>query len=594
MAKAGTNKNKIDVKKFAIELDGAFNLSELNAFYRSHLGAGGPTRKYELATQLATFFTCEQLKATFEKLEPLEKLAVSEAVHSEDGFDPEMFEAKYGMCPAFRLDFKNAPSAAWLFMRYEVFRGHRARPSLEACLKSIVPLPQGAQINITRTPLREVFKEDKAAQVEYFARSELAQVELGAMLKAVQDGLIVVSEKTGLPSSDTLAKISRIIKSDYYQWLDAADYKPIGPMRAFAWPMLLTHARLVVQDGKKLKVASSAKNAKSLHDVELLREIWFAFIECAFDELSRISSVKGPRNGRYSMSTSRIRRRAIVETLKQCPQDAWIEFDEFIRFLRASGNTFVVSYQPWNMYSSYGAALGMVGDQLLQELYVRAFLFEYASTLGLIDIAVVPPEFSRRNCESGYFENFSRYDGLLYFRINEVGAFCLSETANSKFTSVDAPKLSVRPSLRIAHVEGNLSIANKLILDAFAEYIADGVWDLSRARAIAACEAGQDIGDLHELLTTLDEQELPDQVETFISQVRSRFTAVESAGAAELFTCRDSAIAQEISSHTLMKDLCSLVGEKQLVVMQNKVEKFRKTLHTIGYGSVETVRNQRR
>jgi hypothetical protein len=42
-----------------------------------------------------------------------------------------------------------------------------------------------------------------------------------------------------------------------------------------------------------------------------------------------------------------------------------------------------------------------------------------------------------------------------------------------------------------------------------------------------------------------------------------------------------------------MKDYCYLVGEKQLVVKTNKIAIFRKTLHAIGYGTVEAAKNQR-
>ena len=67
--------------------------------------------------------------------------------------------------------------------------------------------------------------------------------------------------------------------------------------------------------------------------------------------------------------------------------------------------------------------------ELLQGRYALCLLFEYAATLGLIDVAYVAPAGVRRDFRSLWgtddLDFLSRYDGLLYFRLNPLGAYCL-------------------------------------------------------------------------------------------------------------------------------------------------------------------------
>jgi hypothetical protein len=54
-----------------------------------------------------------------------------------------------------------------------------------------------------------------------------------------------------------------------------------------------------------------------------------------------------------------------------------------------------------------------------------AFLFEYVATLGVIDVAYIPPTGSRNDFHDRWgtddFTCLSRYDGLMYLRINALG-----------------------------------------------------------------------------------------------------------------------------------------------------------------------------
>ncbi len=75
------------------------------------------------------------------------------------------------------------------------------------------------------------------------------------------------------------------------------------------------------------------------------------------------------------------------------------------------------------------------------------FLFEYAATLGLIDVAYIRPEHAEIDFDdyanTGSIEFLSRYDGLKYFRINPSGAYCLGLTNVYESSAPHKGRLSV-------------------------------------------------------------------------------------------------------------------------------------------------------
>jgi len=116
------------------------------------------------------------------------------------------------------------------------------------------------------------------------------------------------------------------------------------------------------------------------------------------DELSRVECVKGQTGkGKHGLTAVAPRRNAIADALTECPAGAWISVADFLRFMRASGTDFTVTRDPWDLYiceAHYGS-LGSGSEDILEERYLLGFLLEYAATLGLIDVALIPPAGAR-------------------------------------------------------------------------------------------------------------------------------------------------------------------------------------------------------
>ena len=90
----------------------------------------------------------------------------------------------------------------------------------------------------------------------------------------------------------------------------------------------------------------------------------------------------------------------------------------------------------WRLYviDSYYGSLGYAGPRawdLVEGRYALCVLFEYAATLGLIDVAYTDPRGARDDYRALWGADqlscLSRYDGLAAVRVNELGAAVLHD-----------------------------------------------------------------------------------------------------------------------------------------------------------------------
>ena len=234
------------------------------------------------------------------------------------------------------------------------------------------------------------------------------------------------------------------------------------------------------------------------------------------------------------------RRETIADTLLDCPANQWIDPEKFSGYMLAEGFEFEVSHNLSKLYvgelryGNFGYA-GYGGWNIVQFRYLLCLLFEYAATLGLIDIAYVHP--------SGAMDDFSdqwgaddlawlsRYDGLRAFRITNLGAYCLGITLDFKPTQpASSLKLTVLPDLTIRMRSGTVQTAEQMLLETWAEPVDTGTWRLEPARAREAVERGQSADDFAAFLQRCDSQPLPQTLEGFLKSSVSDGRALRNCG----------------------------------------------------------------
>jgi hypothetical protein len=634
------NNPEIPDLRAALELLTVDKLKELLNLLPSGTKA---TRKADLIAVVEHGLSGEKLKALWEKLDETQKLAVAETIYSADGyFNASRFKVKYGVLPLFEnkkegRGYGATPTVLRLFIHPASTYGSAASgyvpEDLNRRLASLVKKPTASPLPLVDELPDYVEMEDEehewqeddpgitlidlggvntmpaqppkvnvsTVEIPLIRRdTEVdALAELTVMLRLIDQGKLAVSDKTYLPGAAALRELgNRLNRGDFYppEAISPDGVDSIGPIKAFAWPLLLQTAGLAELHGKKLALTKTGRAALGKPVAETLRLIWQRWMKGKqFDEFNRIDAIKGQTGkGKRSMTSAAGRRAVIEASLKQCPPGAWINFEGFSRYMKANGHDFEITREPWDLYIAhveYGSFghWGFHDWHILQKRYLACLLFEYAATLGLIDVAYIEPW--EAEWDFGILwgvdelDFLSGYDGLMYFRLNPLGAYCLG-LADTYQPSRPQTKtvLQVLPSLHVSVVSGSPTQEEGLFLGTWAERNSETLWRLDRGKILESVERGQRIAELRDFLTARDDQGLPETVEGFLAQTSQQANALKNTGTVLLIECQDEAIAELIATHEQAKSISQRVGPTHFAVKPDAEERFRQAMHSLGYG----------
>jgi hypothetical protein len=272
----------------------------------------------------------------------------------------------------------------------------------------------------------------------------------------------------------------------------------------------------------------------------------------------------------------------------------WFAVDDFWRLMRGTGRGFslVGERDAWKLYlfeQEYGS-LGYEDKHAWEQLqgrFVLAFLFEYAATVGLLDVAYVPPQDARGDFWDRWGADdlscFSRYDGLLYVRINPLGAWLLGQVEEYRpATPQKTDVLRVLANLDVVATRPP-SAADRLTLERFADETSTTVWKLSAAKILGVVEHGGRIEELREFLTARAAGDVPAAVETFLADLQRKAEQLQDGGPARLIECASEHVAAELASDRQLKGKCVLAGDRHVVVREADLAAVRKAVRRLGY-----------
>ena len=185
------------------------------------------------------------------------------------------------------------------------------------------------------------------------------------------------------------------------------------------------YKRQAVLSGKTLQLTKAGQKALTDPVEKTLAQVWRHWLKTTvFDELRRVDCIKGQTGkGKRGLTAVAGRRAALHQALRGCPPGQWIGVNDLFRQMWANGAGFEITRDPYNLYVSQpGYDLGSEDYRhwrLLQARYALCVLFEYAATLGLIDVGYIPPHDARPDYGELWMiaslPFFSRYDGCLLY-----------------------------------------------------------------------------------------------------------------------------------------------------------------------------------
>ncbi|MFC6093689.1 helicase-associated domain-containing protein [Saccharothrix lopnurensis] len=418
---------------------------------------------------------------------------------------------------------------------------------------------------------------------------EEALANLRAVLELCAAGEVRCSDKTSRPSAATVRTVgAHLVRGDFY---------PEEPIAAFAWPLLLQAGGLASLDGARLRLTPKGRAVLGKPSAEAVRNLWRRWLtHAAIDEFSRVEQIKG-QQARNVLTAAKTRRQAVAAALAGCPPDRWVDVDSLFTAMRRGNMSPTIARTDralWKLYlvdPEYGS-LGYDGHhdwELLEGRYTLAVLFEYAGTLGLVDLDYVDP----RGARDDYVDNWggddldalSRYDGLVAIRLTALGAYALGLTdayqPAGPGTAGTRP-LKVLPTLDVV-ATGDIGAADRLVLSAHAEQTADRVWRVSSAGLLTALGNGRDLDGFVDFLAERTGHDLPDAVRALVADVERRSSQLTDLGHVRVVECADPALAALIVRDRALRALCRPIGDRHLAVRPDQESKFRKALLKLGH-----------
>ena len=568
-----------------------------------------PSRKADLA-ELVTRTMQDTAKARelYEGMGELNQSAVREATHDAGGnLDGALFKAKYGQPP----NLGAGATTTTLRLFFPV--GWALPRDLQQRLSTFVPAPRAAAIATSEqipasieqqawvwdreTKTQETLAWNEPVRARETEREALH--DLPAMLRLIEAGKVGVSATTHRPGQAALKTVAAVLQGgDFYtgeeERLEEEERLDV-PIKAFAWPLIVQAAGLASLSGARLQLTTAGRKTAALPAHEGLRTAWNRWLRTTMlDEFSRVNAIKGQGGkGKAGLTAVSRRREAVTAALRDCPPGAWIAVDELFRYMQAARHHFEVTRDPWLLYigdANYGSLGydGYHGWEILQGRYTLTLLFEYAATLGLIDVAYVLPARARRDYREMWGTDdllyLSRYDGLLYFRVNPLGAWILGRVDRYEpKLPAGGPVLTVLPNRELAVTGPALTPGDTLFLERFAERVSEAVWRLSERRCLAAVEEGMSLAGLQEFLLSRSGRALPHTVEVFLDDLRRRVEQLRDLGGARLVECADTELALLLANDRRLRDLCWIAGERRLVFRAADEPAVRRALRELGF-----------
>ena len=288
-----------------------------------------------------------------------------------------------------------------------------------------------AEVTASVTEERAAAADASPVLVRWTAPDALSN--LISVLELVADGQVRYGASTRRPTAATVKLVEDVlVAGDFY---DSGE-----PIAAFAWPLLIQVGGLARLAGPRLELSPRGRAALARPSYETLGALWARWLNSvSTDELARIEAIKGQRKP-GTLTSAITRRAAVAAALAALQPGAWTGAGKLLASLRAQQQPPLVAARSlralWRLYvvDSYFGSLGHAGPRtwdLVEGRYALCVLFEYAATLGLIDVAYTDPRGARDDYRALWGADqlscLSRYDGLAAVRVNELGAAVLHD-----------------------------------------------------------------------------------------------------------------------------------------------------------------------
>jgi hypothetical protein len=568
-------------------------------------------RKDQLIRAIEQHLTLH-LSAVLAQLSPAEKNLLADSAHQGRLLSAREFSARHGaVCPLPPRSYGWRAGVSLL----APFIHHGDRYDLEPAgligslvepLRTLLPKPGPvtaqtvAQVPSAWPSERQVQGGDPIRPVHIFASERIAPVELSRVLRLIQGGKVKVTDATHRPTEATIRLINEaLVVPDFSlkvpeshrrnEW-ERKFYTAAGPVRAHAWPVLVQQCGWAKARSGTLTLTEAGREIMQQFTPEAFRRgVTRAFGDPDFDELNRINHIRGQSGkGKRWLSDPALRKESIGEGLAAFPIGQWLSFTEAQRLVEASPLHCDVLETDRPAIYFFEPQFGFITDNTgLGRQYLRAFCMETLATLGVLDVAFVYPHRlwpDLRDSLGGDLPFCSRYDGLLFVRLNPLGACALGLTEHYELCQENQPKLfQVRPNLDLVLTGDALNPADRAWLELLAVPRDATTWTLDMGRMLTHVEAGGALAELRAFLEANATDALPASVASLFDELENKLRACRGRRAAVLLEWADESLARWLATDAGFNKLCFHAGENRVVVPAEHLAAFGRAVKRFGF-----------
>lgn len=599
------------------------NIDELK-WYLKVLPEANPARKAEqVALLYRVLIDPARLKPLLARLAPLERQVVAEVAYSQPhSFELDMLEARYPGARTPRSLYYSGygyfsyggkredatPYDLFFFSGYDY--GRYMATEVAATVRMLLPAPAPSALASQADPPAQLSSRQQGAPPPalFISDSERAIFhDLSATLYLIQQGKATIGAATRLPTLPTLRLLrATLLHGDYFH---EEDYdRAEDAVRPLALVVLVQAAKWAAPTsaGTKLELT---KAGQALLGATLgpqhIREAWERWLKSdLLDELSRVRNIKGQQAKGTRLTKPAERRAALAAVLPELPPGRWVEMDELLRYLRATrrlpaverSGTRALSVGSASSYYSEDSYSGNYWDVVIGS-YLRATLWEYVATLGLIEIAYTWPEEAPHDFGQLYYLDdnaLSRYDGLVAMRLSNLGAYVLGlasdYTPPPLLVDAGAPVLKVLPNLDVViTAPDRITPGERTLIERIAAPQSQDVYRLSRELLLEASSSGLDLAQVKAFLAGKSGQsaeEFPQIVRVFFDDMGRRLGALREGGSHWLLEADDPLLLTELSNNSALRALVELAtvgGRTALLIPSEHEATVRRQLKKLGY-----------
>jgi len=229
----------------------------------------------------------------------------------------------------------------------------------------------------------------------------------------------------------------------------------------------------------------------------------------------------------------------------------------------------------------------------VQGAYTMVTLFEILGSLGALELAYTEPQhappFLEAPTESWQrpAQPYSRYDGLTYFRINDLGAYLFGHSRRYTIPRVCTERFFIiDETYTFRSVRQQLLPYQRQILPLLGSEGEDGKFHLDKAALLQAQQTENTLKERKELLLARHDGPLSPAVEDWLDQTESDSTALRKGRSMITIQVRRPEVRNAILEDPELRRYCRLLDDRTLLIPSSRERAFTRKVLQLGYGIV--------